>query len=83
MKILLAIDSSPQSEAVVSEVELRPWPPATEVFVLTVIDLFALTSTVGYLEPFIKGENDAAKKFVQAVSERLNGRGIEATALVV
>ena len=83
MKILLAIDSSPQSEAVIGQVELRPWPSGTEVVVLTVIDLFALTSTLGYLEPFIKSENDAAQKFVQAVAERLNGRGIRATALAV
>lgn len=83
MKILVAIDSSPQSEAVIGEVELRPWPPDTEVCVLTVIDLFALTSTIGYLEPFIRSENDAAQKFVQAVVERLNGQGMRATALAV
>ena len=64
MKILLAIDSSALSEAVVSEVERRPWPPDTNVCVLTVIDLLALTSAVGYLEPFIKSENDAARALV-------------------
>jgi nucleotide-binding universal stress UspA family protein len=83
LKILLAIDSSALSEAVVSEVEARPWPPATEVCVLTVIDLLALTTSVGYLEPFIKSENDAANKLVQSVSERLAKRGINATALAV
>ena len=83
MKILLAIDSSELSEVVVSEVERRPWPPSTVVCVLTVIDLLALTSAVGYLEPFIKSENDAAKALTQSVSERLSGRGLQTVAIAV
>ena len=83
MKVLLAIDSSALSEAVVSEVERRPWPPDTNVCVLTVIDLLALTSAVGYLEPFIKTENDAAKLLVHSVAERLGGRDLQTTAIAV
>ena len=83
MKLLLAIDSSVLSEAVVSEVERRPWPPDTSVCVLTVIDLLALTSAVGYLEPFIKSENDAARALVHSVAERLGGRGLQTTAIAV
>ena len=83
MKVLLAIDSSVLSEAVVSEVERRPWPPETNVCVLTVIDLLALTSAVGYLEPFIKSENEAARALVHSVAERLAGRGLQTTASAV
>ena len=83
MRILLAIDSSELSEAVVSAVERRPWPPGTIVCVLTVIDLLALTSAVGYLEPFIKSENDAAKKLVDEVAERLGRRDLQTTTLAV
>jgi nucleotide-binding universal stress UspA family protein len=83
VKILLAIDSSSLSEAIIGEVEQRPWPRDTSVCVLTVIDVFALTSAVGYLEPFIKSENQAAGQFVQEVAERLARRGIQATPLTV
>jgi nucleotide-binding universal stress UspA family protein len=83
LKILLAIDSSPLSEAIVSEVERRPWPAGTDVCVLTVVDLFALTYSVGYLEPFMKSEDDAARLLVQEVAERLAGRGLQTTANVV
>ncbi|HJZ68311.1 MAG TPA: universal stress protein [Blastocatellia bacterium] len=83
MKILLAIDSSSLSEAIVREVEQRPWPPETTVCVLTVIDLLAMTSAVGYLEPFIKGENEAANQLVQKVAERLERRDLKATALAI
>lgn len=79
MKILLAIDSSPLSEAVISEVEARPWPAGTEVCVLTVIDSFALTYSVGYLEPFMKNEDDAARLLVQEVAERLTRRDLQTT----
>ena len=83
MKLLLAIDSSALSEMVVTELESRLWPPQTEVRVLTVIDLFALTSSVGYLEPFIKSENDAATAFVHAAAERLTRAGFMATGIAV
>ena len=83
MKVLLAIDSSELSEAVVNQVERRPWPAETVVCVLTVIDLLALTSAVGYLEPFIKSENDAAKALVEAIAQRLAGRNLQTTTLAV
>ena len=35
MRILLAVDGSPFSEAAVSEVATRPWPAASEVKVVT------------------------------------------------
>lgn len=46
MKIILAIDGSPGSNAAVEEVCRRPWPLGTEARVITVIP---------YLEPFLDG----------------------------
>jgi len=37
MKILLATDGSPYSEAAVRSVAARPWPPGTQVEVVTVV----------------------------------------------
>ena len=37
MKVLLAIDGSPHSDAAVAEVARRPWPSGTVVKILTVI----------------------------------------------
>jgi nucleotide-binding universal stress UspA family protein len=82
VKILLAVDSSPLSEAVISEVEARPWPAGTEVCALTVIDSFALTYSVGYLEPFMKNEDDAARVLVQEVAERFTRRALQTTTQV-
>lgn len=83
MKVLLAIDSSTESQAVIREFESRPWPSGTELRVLTVIDLFALTASVGYLEPFVKSENEAAQLLVDQTVERLSSRGYQTTTAVV
>lgn len=37
MKVLLAIDGSAHSEAAIAEVARRPWPPETQILVLTVV----------------------------------------------
>jgi len=39
MKILLAVDGSPCSEAAVAELTKRPWPPGSEIRVLTAYEL--------------------------------------------
>jgi nucleotide-binding universal stress UspA family protein len=45
MKILLAIDVSPYSRAAVDEVARRPWPPATIIRVLSVIQPYTPPAT--------------------------------------
>lgn len=50
MKILLAVDGSPNSDAAVDEVIKRPWPPQSEVKIITV---FETPMTIGIgLEPW-------------------------------
>lgn len=38
MKILLAVDGSPDSDAAVEEVARRPWPPQSEIKVITAFE---------------------------------------------
>ena len=83
MKLLLAVDSSAASNAMIDDIESRPWPPGTEITVLTVIDLFAMTATIGYLEPFVKTANDAAQTMVEQIAQRLVGAGFNATARAI
>jgi nucleotide-binding universal stress UspA family protein len=83
MKVLLAIDSSSSSEAVIAEVLARRWPEATQFLVLTVIDTFAFVSAVGDLPPLIRNESDAALGLVESVANRIRGAGLDATAKAV
>ncbi|POA51106.1 hypothetical protein C1884_30610, partial [Pseudomonas sp. GW460-R15] len=43
MKLLVALDGSTGSDAVLQEVAARPWPPGSECCVLTAIDPFFFT----------------------------------------
>jgi len=48
MKILVAYDGSPSADAAVDEVLRRPWPPETEVRLVTVVERpFAVPPTTG------------------------------------
>jgi nucleotide-binding universal stress UspA family protein len=51
--------------------------------VLTVVDTFALMSSIGSLKPFIKNENDAARGLVEKAAERLKTHGLDTVTQVV
>lgn len=51
MKILLAVDGSPCSEAAVEEVGRRPWPEGTSIKVLTAFELPAPPTPEGWALP--------------------------------
>ncbi len=50
MKILVAYDGSPGAEAAVDEVIRRPWPPRTEVRLVTVLELPMVAPPGGEIE---------------------------------
>ncbi len=52
MKLLVAIDSSPESKFVVAEVTGRPWPSGTTACVLHIIEWPQPASDASLLPPF-------------------------------
>ena len=75
MKILVAIDNSDASEAIIKEIAARPWPPKSCIEVLNVLEyahLWAVSQT--YEEAW----QDSTALTDRAVTE-LRGRGVEAT----
>jgi nucleotide-binding universal stress UspA family protein len=80
MRVLLAIDGSPFSEAAVAEVAERPWPQGTVVEVLTVVHV----STPMALDPALvmaaihvdqmEGQRHLASVLVSAAAERIKRR---------
>jgi nucleotide-binding universal stress UspA family protein len=85
MKILLAVDSSPQSEVVVAGLMARPWPAGTEVCVLTVVDMIAMlgVAVAGMFQPFASQESTAAQSLVYSIRGRLESCGLRASAKVL
>lgn len=72
MNILLALDSSPASEAVLTEVLARPWPEGAIFCVLHVIDRAIYTGSWARTEPFASAQSDAARSLVKSASDRLS-----------
>jgi nucleotide-binding universal stress UspA family protein len=74
MKILLAIDGSPCSDAAVEEVCRRPWPTGTEVRLITVDhpignDLFSPSSRSAFDEIVAKKREEAARHLNAAAAK--------------
>jgi nucleotide-binding universal stress UspA family protein len=83
MKIVLATDFSKSSENAVEAVLARPWSPDTSFYVLHVVDLFVLTSSIGYLESFIEKETAESKKLCQSIVERFRAKGNQAELTIL
>jgi len=71
MRILIGVDGSSSSDAVIREAASRPWPAGSEFRVVTVVDPFFFTRTPRLLDEFKNTTLEGLK--VQA--ERLAGTG--------
>jgi len=80
MKILLAIDSSSASDAAVREIAARPWPAASTVEVLTVVERAHLWAPVAGLDDEISRR---ATDYVEQVAEELRATGLTVTSVVL
>jgi nucleotide-binding universal stress UspA family protein len=78
MKILLAIDTSPASEAAVNEIAVRLWPAGTTIEVFTVVEPSHAWTTSEVVETEMRRAGELAK----AASEGLRSHGKQATPLV-
>src|SRR5260370_20385805 len=83
MKVLVAVDSSARSEALVSEVSARPWPPGTQITVLNVLDVEDFLSSAIYRENIREKENKAAISLVQTSARRIANKDVETFARVI
>jgi nucleotide-binding universal stress UspA family protein len=71
MKILLAVDGSAYSDAAVEEVAKRPWPPQSELKVITAADTPVMVAmepwaaSPGYFEQLEKSIREAAQAVIK------------------
>ncbi|HEU4834605.1 MAG TPA: universal stress protein [Pyrinomonadaceae bacterium] len=72
MKILLAVDGSPCSDAAVEEVSRRPWPEGSSIKVLTAFELPSPPTPEAWAMPinFFEEMDSALRKQAQNVVER-------------
>src|SRR5690349_4321751 len=81
MKVLLAIDGSPHSEAAVAEVRRRPWPSGTDVEILSVIHASAplvidpaLVMAAVHVEQ-LEAQRRRAEALLRAAAEQIDREG--------
>ena len=77
MKILIAVDGSPYSDAAIDEVVHRPWPPQSEVKVIKaaetplVVGMEPWAASPEYFEQLEKSIRDAAKAVIESALLKL------------
>jgi len=77
MKILLAVDGSAYSDAAIEEVVRRPWPPKSEVKVITAVETPIIVgmepwaASSEYFESLDKSVREAADRVIQSALTRL------------
>jgi nucleotide-binding universal stress UspA family protein len=80
MKILLAVDGSPCSDAAVEEVARRPWPEGSSVKVLTAFELPAPPTPetwalpLNYFEDMDKALQKQAQNVIDAALQKLKSK---------
>ena len=78
MKVLLAVDGSPCSEAAVNEVAARPWPAGSEVKIVTAYELpppaptpYAWAIPADYFDELDRAARSSAQSVLDAAAAKL------------
>jgi nucleotide-binding universal stress UspA family protein len=77
MKILLAVDGSPDSDAAVEEVARRPWPPQSEIRLITAFETPLVVGTEvwtvppEYFEQLERAAREAAGAVIESALQKL------------
>ncbi|MGA8232927.1 MAG: universal stress protein [Candidatus Acidiferrales bacterium] len=79
MKILVAIDGTHTSQSVVRAVTARPWPPGSDLFVISVVDPFMNVKVTGLMAE----ATAAARATVEAAGEKLRTTGFTVSGAVM
>jgi len=87
MRLLLAIDGSPHSQAAVDEVARRPWPSKSQIRVMSVIQPYAPPATEFVLagatfEDMRQQQASSAEKIIERAAELLKKAGFSTETAV-
>jgi nucleotide-binding universal stress UspA family protein len=87
MRILLAIDGSPHSQAAVDEVARRPWPSKSQIRVMSVIQPYVPPATEFVLagstfEDMRQQQASSAEEIIDRAAELLKKAGLSAETAV-
>lgn len=88
MRVLLAIDNSPHSQAAVDAVVRRAWPEGSTVKILHVVEpVYQIAAemwigAIPNIDDIRQAELQAAQTLLDAAAEKLQGRHLEVTTVI-
>jgi len=80
MRILIAVDGSASSDAVIQEAAARPWPKGTEMCLVTAVDAYFFTRAPLLLEEVKQRTSEGLEESAQPLREA--GWAVSTNALV-
>ena len=83
MKLLVAIDATPSTEAIISELLLRPWPVDTLVRLLYVKKPLSISSDFVDVESYVEYEDEAATRLIEQMANSLAGKGLNVSTAII
>jgi nucleotide-binding universal stress UspA family protein len=81
MKLLIAVDNSETSQAVLKEVAARPWPPRSSAEVLNVVEPAHMWTVSQTAEQAVGASAELAARAAEELRSPLGGPGLEATGV--
>jgi nucleotide-binding universal stress UspA family protein len=83
MKLLVAIDATPASKALISALLSRPWPADTAVRLLYVKKSLSLSSDFVDVESYVEYEHEVTNSFVEQMASSLLDNGLSVSTAIV
>jgi nucleotide-binding universal stress UspA family protein len=83
MNVLIALDASRSSTAIIGEIAARKWSKETCMRVLYVVQEMAFTSDFVDVESYVNAENDAAVTLIKNCARLLQRHGIRTSAAIL
>jgi nucleotide-binding universal stress UspA family protein len=83
MNILVAIDASKATAAILNEIKGRSWGDSPSIHLLYVVNPVSFTSEFVDVESYVEAEYETAKSLLQKSVGQLAESGITATAIVI
>jgi nucleotide-binding universal stress UspA family protein len=82
MKVLVGVDFSRSSDAAVREVADRPWPEATLVRLVAVVEPLDFAANRVFVERYVKTKTEGADGRIRDIAEALRERGLTVSTIL-
>lgn len=83
MRILVGVDFSKSSGLAVDEIARRPWPPGSQIRLVSVVEPLDLAASETFVPEFLDTKTQAARMKIESMAALLVERGLPVSAAVI